>query len=743
MDSDTITDPRKIVINALENIQYSFFEGFSVLFNALKTFQKHINVAREEVDTALTWFVNYQFEKFMESILRYDVSMLNKLFDPSNTEAQNSNVISKAVFDDIADRIYKRTKEELKRGIRQCDVYSLVVIVETSDDDFESILAEKFTWKNNKLILQGDVSLFKSHFKSSKIPRLLKLLENCYTSCLFEQYIWPLFDKEHLEIVTDFVWRMLFDTQRIADRCIGFTVSNAAQLELAKEIARRSVLKKSETKRGLVFKCLLFQEFDKSFLASDESVLEEIRKLIKIHQEVALLGINEIFGGELTEKNRVLINILGKVVKSSDSSFRDKVIDIMFKIPGFVSTYQGLVSFFIEFTPSELKMQQFQMLKIAASKLGDRIRENSHVKRFFFASTYQVQLSVTERRFLMNLLLEMDFHAESENLMLFMSESYPLELRFFEEEIKGFCRKHRGSLKVVTYCLTKKAQTEFLGEFCDALEHGNFPKCRDLPISDDPAFLGRIRTLIRRILRSQNSSQKYFLIGQYVACYGENLDLELGLACDSPGSFIHGFLAGPKHSKFQIADTVYPRIIDLLKNLVLLTGHPTYADHSKIDLFCSWLIHHAKNGTEISVLTKCVTDIVAPLSKFELKFCKHRRIDESLIDLSSLKKEDWDQLRYRVIEIWPYLNDQDKQLLLKQNYSYFNILSDDPKNPEYIAVMLSSLRKEEIVPGYETYLSLKELCVAKALLTAHLFFVDDFDKEIETAGFSGLLDLVL
>jgi hypothetical protein len=741
------SNAKKIVTSTFNIFRGSFFDDFSKILKTLNIFQNHMIAARKEVDEALTWLVNYYFEKFMGTVLRYDVTMLNIFFDPTNTESHNSKVISKAVFDNIAARMTKRTREELHSGFSQCDVYSLAAILEMSDNDFESILAENFHYKKNKLRFQEEVSLFKSHFKPSNIPRLLKLLESCYRSGLFLEYVWRLFEKEHLEIVTDFVWRMLFDTQRIENRCIGLTVSTTVQLEVAKEIAQRSLLKKSETKRGLVFKCLLFQDFDAGFLESDPDAREEVRKLTEIHQEVALLGIQEMAIANLVEKNSILIGFLGKIMISSDSSFREKMVDTAFNSPESVPT-EDVMYLFFRYIPTEFRLEKMRMMQKAIRKFGDAILVCNYVKSYFTAEIYNPDLSVLERRFILNLLLETDIKDAMVNVMICMSERYPIELRFFEENFKGFCRKHPTfCLKIATYCLTKQARAEFLGQFCEALEREEFSIYWFPSISDDPVFLARVRKSIRDLLPRQQKPASVHWLGQFVARYGESCDLELGLTCVSPDEFIYGFLKSFNYTKFHLAEPIIAQIMDLCKKCILLAAcpgrqAPLRVDDSKIEQYCSFVIRHAKDAAEIAAITEYVNKSAGYLLQLELKYSKYGSGNISDTEFKYFSRFGWESIRYRVIEMWPHLNEEGKRFLLKE-CPYCNIVADDPKNPEYIALMQKAWRKEDFLPGYQTYLSLNAVCVAKVKLTAHLFFVDDFEREIETAGYLGMLDLSL
>jgi hypothetical protein len=58
--------------------------------------------------------------------------------------------------------------------------------------------------------------------------------------------------------------------------------------------------------------------------------------------------------------------------------------------------------------------------------------------------------------------------------------------------------------------------------------------------------------------------------------------------------------------------------------------------------------------------------------------------------------------------------------------------------------MLKSWKREDILPGYKTLLeTLKDISLSKNQRTAHLFFVDDFQEEIETAGYLGIVELAL
>jgi hypothetical protein len=75
------------------------------------------------------------------------------------------------------------------------------------------------------------------------------------------------------------------------------------------------------------------------------------------------------------------------------------------------------------------------------------------------------------------------------------------------------------------------------------------------------------------------------------------------------------------------------------------------------------------------------------------------------------------------------LNDKVKSSILSFSFSA-NILAENPKDPK-----LNAWTREDILPGYKTFLTLNDICLEKTHSTAHLFFAEYM--VIETSGYLG------
>jgi hypothetical protein len=127
-------------------LKISYEETFDLLYYCVE------NIASDQINTeiALTYIVNFGFPHLINIVLSKDRALLNKLFDPLNIESHSSTVISKTVFDNIASRITRKTREQITNGHYQHDIYTFAAILEVSEPDFELILKESFTKKKQK-----------------------------------------------------------------------------------------------------------------------------------------------------------------------------------------------------------------------------------------------------------------------------------------------------------------------------------------------------------------------------------------------------------------------------------------------------------------------------------------------------------------------------------------------------------------------------------------------------------------
>jgi hypothetical protein len=350
-------------------------------------------------------------------------------------------------------------------------------------------------------------------------------------------------------------------------------------------------------------------------------------------------------------------------------------------------------------------------------------------------------LSKADRHYVLKFLFDIGASNLVARFMLALSKQHRLDIRFFGDRIDHeFMRKFKplpDFFQFVTVCLSKKIQRRFVGDFCEALERGDFQSVEfDPGCNDDPQILNRIRAVIRKILSKPSGVTYKENIGQLVSRYGESSDLERIIGCQPPDDFLYGFLKGFKHSEIQIPDSLKPQIISLLKAYITQHARRHYCDVPKLDLYCSFVIRLTKTEYDIRILTKKIDS-----SRFILTNIERAFLNLECQDII-LQEDHWNESKHRLIEGWPCLDKKIRTSILATSLNA-NILAENPTDPNYVRIMLNSWRREDILPGYKTFLTLNDVCLEKFQLTAQLFFVEDFEEEIETAGYLGILDLAL
>jgi hypothetical protein len=345
------------VLKTLERIKENDNIYYQEVSDLLDFCLESISFDPLNTDIALTYIVNYGFLDLIDIAFKRGISLLNQLFAPLNKDSHTSAVISKTVFDNIADRMTKTTEGKIKRGKSKYDIYSMAVILEVSETDFQAILRELFTYSRRNSRFQSEFEIIRRNFKPKHIPRLLKMLKECYTVNVF-LLIWAILDEVHFEMVTEFIWTGLFDVRRAWYRSERLRVRNAIQLRVVKEICRRCELKviemaKAESK---VFKCLFFTDYDKQFSESNEQVRAEIKKISEIQRKVAFSGMVELSRDGPLTYNEALEGAVSYIIKCSSRCYRNEMINIAFNNPK-SAPIGSLVTFFFRLIPRDCVLE--------------------------------------------------------------------------------------------------------------------------------------------------------------------------------------------------------------------------------------------------------------------------------------------------------------------------------------------------------------------------------------------------
>jgi hypothetical protein len=325
--------------------------------------------------------------------------------------------------------------------------------------------------------------LFHRCVETRHIPKLLRMLERCYCPYVFE-YIWKTLDEENFELVTEFMWKEQFIDVFEPSYSTGPSLAdtNMIQFRVVQEIVNRSELKFKEwdtlKSRNEVYKCLFLQDFEEKFLKDNEHVKTEISQINAFQSEVALLGMEELSSTMVGKENVVLAKVLSQFIGKSCRCYKHKMIDIAFNDPKSVPR-EFLVDFCCTFLSKENFDEEVGMFRIAVSKLGDATKQFECAKKFFCLNNLDGfdRLSKVNRKFFLRFLFDLGAIKEVSDFMTWLSWNHPLEIRLFEDEIDvTFVQKMRPYwfFDFSDFSLSRRTQKRFLGEFCEAIESGDF-----------------------------------------------------------------------------------------------------------------------------------------------------------------------------------------------------------------------------------------------------------------------------
>jgi hypothetical protein len=321
-----------------------------------------------------------------------------------------------------------------------------------------------------------------------------------------------------------------------------------------------------------------------------------------------------------------------------------------------------------------------------------------------------------------------------------MFASFDLEARPFEDRVTKHFLKYSSNPKI--FCLvcelTVNSQSRFHSMFCVALERGDFLVAEYAKFNKNPEFLQRVRKTIRRQLIDKNSADKKFLgyLGILVALYGEPCDLDAGLEI-SRYQFLESFLQNFERFQFELSADQRFKIRAYLLKFDAETA-------PQVNLLLSFVLRYDRDN-----VTENIIDLAADKSRAYFHFGCY--LESLIYTKTPIYRQDISQYlsdarlktyKKRLMEVWILLADDAKRALLDSDPS-FNLVAVEPNDPKFVQAAQFLFKREVALGAFNRSLIIEEACVAKCQLSAHWFFVDDFEQEIETAGYLGMLDLSL
>jgi hypothetical protein len=363
---------------------------------------KVINVALESMqatgmDSVLTWLLLFDTKLFLSAILEFDVTLFNKLFD-ENEETHNSTVISLVVLEDIHERLLRMQANALNDAMFpdsiNIDIFSISVLLEMTDKDFEILVLHYFNYETIKYRFQKEMTVVHKFFEAKHIPKLLRLLEKRPHHGNFS-LVWSEVDGEQAEIVQNFIWSHYLNDSLVRNSSHWLSVRTLSQLAVVRGIAQRirndlesgdRVLCETELK-GL-FNFFMFKELGYNFNRK-KNPIGGFEIILSLQDKLAISAILMLskYRSISQELNCIIFHDIRPIYESLEESFRRDFITAAFRNANVTLSKYYLEKFLSDWhKPKDDKVEVIPehvvLLKEAYSRLGPGFRDNPEFLEF-------------------------------------------------------------------------------------------------------------------------------------------------------------------------------------------------------------------------------------------------------------------------------------------------------------------------------------------------------------------------
>jgi hypothetical protein len=687
----------------------------------------------------LTWIVNKKLDIMLRCILKHDRSLFNKLFDLSYKSPQvrtNTDTVRKAALDGINNLIIRKARHG------NIDIYTLPVILEMSKDDFDAIVTQKFVPNSYNARFVVGCGVVRDFLETKHIPKLLQMIENC-VDIKFFGYAWDIVDENHWEMLANFMWEKLYDG-KAARRCGNLEVTNSTQMKIAQFVVNKSFDELTNYKNNSgktisrieeICKCLFIRYFSSNI---QKQFFKEIAAIKKIQREAALFYMSQTL--DKKKENFIMIDQLAKIFKASDQSFHSEIIDLAVVSDRSFSLL-NLIQSWLEYSlcsPADFKVVKALAVKDSHADIHELYSGLSRKEYFGI-------FSIEEARELLAQIIK--YKALDFGILIWMSSEYPLELRPYEEEIKRYCSSHineRRVFQVIRENLSEKSQKEFLPYFVRVVERESLGNLFHPLLTDDMGIILRIRDAIRKQFCNLSGYRHFTALGALVACYGEQNDLEAGLEVKNP-EFLTGFLMNQPNKNLHISPNLLQRILEKSQQcaLIYFNSESYYGRerYKKVDFHRAHLFRNNHFNEEIVKTVRIAPnyDDGFTCSDFELLIAQNQTITENQV-LPFLHSVRFLEIKNRFIDVWNKFTEEAK-LVISETRPFFNVLYRPIQDSLFLDAFNTLGNKDYLLLAFKRVQTDSFLCVNKVILTAHWFFIENFDTEIETGGYLGLFDV--
>jgi hypothetical protein len=231
-------------------------------------------------------------------------------------------------------------------------------------------------------------------------------------------------------------------------------------------------------------------------------------------------------------------------------------------------------------------------------------------------------------------------------------------------------------------------------------------------------------------------------LGRLVAYYGDQTEFEFALNLNNH-DLVSGLLMSETSWSPRIVMTESLKTLLIAKSLVCARYYASNGRDSLelFDLHRSFLLQN--NCQEILAIPVQYEMFKNKLIKSEFEILIHNKkpITKSQIALF-LACGRFHKIRDRAQAVWSLFS-EDAQEYLCEFFPLFNLLHRTIHDPKFREAALDIVRKKDgsvALQALQKYGALSEIQVS---LSAHWFFVDDFEKEIETEGYLGMFEIAV
>jgi hypothetical protein len=326
-------------------------------------------------------------------------------------------------------------------------------------------------------------------------------------------------------------------------------------------------------------------------------------------------------------------------------------------------------------------------------------------------------------------------------------------LRPFEDQIYQFCLRWKKSIIIfdlVHLILKEKSHQDFLFIFLKKLAGDNYLgiEWKLHPFyTRDLSFLVHVRGILRDKL-SYESTEEYpehhMLVGILTARYGDEEILLAGLDSINYEPFLKGFLSEANYQNtIQITPAIHEKIMNIATKC-LTEYHESFGHYSPCQCpLLAYVIRHSIHLSGIrdfSEIEKLAENDFLPVS-LEVMIKRNDFDKEKIFQM--MQYSEFDALKRRILQVWDILNQETKDILCEHRPVY-NIYAKECRDTEFIEEVTKLFRRsEDVISAFDVYAEGTDISVAFLQLTAHWFFVDDFEEEIRTHGYHWMLQAAL